>query len=293
MSYYQVLGFEREPFSTSPDPDFFYSSKGHEAALTNALIEVQLRRGLSVILGDVGTGKTTLSRKLIQELNKRDNCIFHMVLDPCFESNEAFLLSFSRNFGVDLPPPNGRPLSVADLRDGLDRFLFRKGVEENKRIILIVDEAQKLSDMSLEILRVLLNYETNQYKLLQLVLLGQLELQEKIKGISNFFDRISYKGRLDPLGYEETKEMIIFRMRQAGYRDSLELFLEDGLRAIYEYTGGHPRQVTMLCHRALKELLLRNQFVVSQRIIHGLIEEDARTGWQRTSPLLQKNNYSG
>lgn len=292
MSYYQVLGFQREPFSTSPDPDFFYSSKGHEAALTNVLIEVQLRRGLSVILGDVGTGKTTLSRKLIQELNQRDNCIFHMILDPCFESDEAFLMSFSRNFGVELPYSNGRNLSVADLRDALDRFLFRKGVEEHKRIILIVDEAQKLSDVSLETLRVLLNYETNEYKLLQLVLLGQLELQEKIKGIANFFDRISYKTRLDPLGLDEMKEMIFFRMRQAGFRNHSELFLEGALRLIYECTGGYPRQVTILCHRALKELLLRNQYVASERIIHGLIEEDARTGWQRIrGPLLQKSSY--
>src|SRR3989338_2883674 len=123
MSYYKVLGFEKEPFSTSPDPNFFYLSKGHEAALTNVLIELQLKRGLSVILGDVGTGKTTLSRKLIQELNKRDQYIFHMIMDPSFEDVGAFLMSFSRNFGVQPLSYQSVKPSVGELRDSLDRFL--------------------------------------------------------------------------------------------------------------------------------------------------------------------------
>jgi general secretion pathway protein A len=100
MSYYKVLGFENEPFSTSPDPEFFYLSKEHERALTNVLIQLRLKRGLSVILGDVGTGKTTLSRKLIQELNSRDDFIFHIILDPSFENATPYDdMSFS--FAID------------------------------------------------------------------------------------------------------------------------------------------------------------------------------------------------
>ena len=290
MSYYKVLGFEKEPFSTSPDPDFFYSSRGHEAALTNILIELQLKRGLSVILGNVGTGKTTLSRKLIQELRNRSECVFHMILDPSFEDPVSFLSSISRNLGISLPDQNGS-LSIANLREALERFLFQKGVVEHKTVILIVDEAQKLNQMSLESLRVLLNYETNQFKLLQLVLLGQLELQTKLRDIPNFLDRISFKGMIEPLDFEETKEMIFFRMRQAGYQERMELFLEDALKTIYEYTGGYPRQVTLLCHRALKELLLKNKYVVDASMIEHIIEEDIRTGWHRTNTLLQKSSY--
>src|SRR3989344_1244479 len=100
MSYYRLLGFEREPFSTSPDPEFFYSSRGHDRALTNVLIELRLKRGLSVVLGDVGTGKTTLSRKLIQDLKSRGDCIFHMLMDPCFENKAQFLRSLIRDFGI-------------------------------------------------------------------------------------------------------------------------------------------------------------------------------------------------
>ncbi|MCK5082115.1 MAG: AAA family ATPase, partial [Candidatus Omnitrophica bacterium] len=200
MSYYKVLGFEKEPFSTSPDPNYFYLSREHEQALTNTLIELRLRRGLSVILGDIGTGKTTLSRKLIQELKSRRDVIFHIILDPTFEDEHAFLRSLARNFEI---PITGSPEAAAlDIRDALERFLFQKGVTENKAVVLIIDEAQKLNDRSLEVLRVLLNYETNEYKLLQLVLLGQTELHEKIVNIPNFFDRISFKYMLNPFSLQ-------------------------------------------------------------------------------------------
>src|SRR6185503_20941647 len=105
MSYYRVLGFEKEPFSTSPDPDFFYSSREHDRALTNVLIELRLRRGLSVVLGDVGTGKTTLSRKLVQDLREREDCLFHIMLDPSFENRTLFMRSLVKNFGIPLEGP--------------------------------------------------------------------------------------------------------------------------------------------------------------------------------------------
>ena len=183
MSYFKILGFQKEPFSTSPDPEFFYLSKEHEVSLNNILIELRLKRGLSVILGDVGTGKTSLSRKLIQELKQRNDFIFHMILDPSFENEYSLLVSLAKNFEI-AGNRIDTSLSVVDLKESLERFLFQKGVSEEKTVVLVIDEAQKLNDASLEALRVLLNYETNEFKLLQLVLLGQLELHSKIIEIS-------------------------------------------------------------------------------------------------------------
>ena len=292
MSYFKVLGFHKEPFSTSPDPDFFYLSREHEAALTNVLIDLRLKRGLSVILGDVGTGKTTLSRKLIQELKGRDDFIFHIILDPSFENELVFLTSLARNFEISSHNLNNNVSgSVLDLREALEKFLFQKGINENKTVVLIVDEAQKLNASSLEVLRVLLNYETNEYKLLQLVLLGQLELFAKIMNIPNFFDRISFKYTLNPLDFDETKEMIKFRIAQAGYTANMHIFLDEVIKEIYQYSRGYPRQVTMLCHKALKSLVLKNKFVVDVALIREIIDEEIKSGWHRQDLLVQKNTF--
>ena len=289
MSYFKVLGFDKEPFSTSPDPEFFYLSKEHETALTNILIELRLRRGLSVILGDVGTGKTTLSRKLIQQLKERDDFVFSIIFDPSFKDENEVLTTLVRNFDIANPSLTN-PSSVLDLKESLERYLFQKGVTENRTVVLIIDEAQKLNESALEMLRVLLNYETNEYKLLQLILLGQLELYSKIMNIPNFFDRISFKYTLNPLDINETKEMIEFRIRQAGYKASMHIFLEEAIKDIYQYSRGYPRQITMLCHRALKNLVLKNKFVVDASIIQEMVQEDIKSGWNRRAPVIQKDS---
>lgn len=288
MSYYKILGFEKEPFSTSPDPNYFYLSREHEQALVNTLIELRLRRGLSVILGDIGTGKTTLSRKLIQELKERRDVLFHIVLDPSFDNELVFLRSLARNFDI---PVSESANSTQDIRDALERFLFQKGVKENKSVVLIIDEAQKLNQMTLEVLRVLLNYETNEYKLLQLVLLGQIELHEKILSIPNFFDRISLKYTLNPLSLKETEEMIEFRIRKAGYKSRMHLFLKEAVLEIHQATQGYPRRITMLCHKALKELVMSNKTAVTAGVIEDIIQNEMRAGWHRKDPLLLKNSY--
>lgn len=290
MSYFKILGFEKEPFSTSPDPEFFYLSKEHEAALTNTLIELRLRRGLSVILGDIGTGKTTLSRKLIQELKGRKDFVFHIILNPSFESENLFLSYLARSFDIPLSSDSSH-VSVLELQESLERFFFQKGVTENKTVTLIIDEAQKMSEMSLECLRLLLNYETNRFKLLQLVLLGQLELHSKIMALPNFFDRISFKYTLNPLNYDETKAMIQFRMRQAGFKSKLRLFLDEAIREIHRSTRGYPRQVTMLCHRLLKHLVMEKKFVVDKHIVQEMVRDEVQEGWVSREGLLQKSSY--
>ena len=287
MSYFKVLGFDKEPFSTSPDPEFFYLSKEHETALTNLLIELRLKRGLSVILGDIGTGKTTLSRKLIQELKAREDFIFHIILDPSFENEELFLTSLIRNFEIE-PNVNLAAPTILDLRESLERFLFQRAVTENKTVTLIIDEAQKLSESSMEVLRVLLNYETNEFKLLQLILLGQLELHSRILNMSNFYDRISFKYTLNPLDLNEAREMIEFRVRKAGYKASMNLFLDAAVKEIHEYSRGYLRQITMFCHKALKGLVLKNKFVIDAEMVRELIDEEVRLGWRRNSLVHHK-----
>lgn len=275
MAYHTLLGFKSEPFSTSPDPDFFYLTKEHEMALTNILIELRLKRGLNVIFGDVGTGKTSLSRKLVLELKQRGDMIFHMILNPAFESEEQFLTSLVRNFNIDYSSAKHTLLTnILELRDALERFLIQKAVEEKRTVILIVDEAQKLDLTTLEVLRILLNFETNEYKLIQLVLLGQMELYPKIVNMPNFLDRISFKYTLNPLGPQETKELIEFRILKAGYESPMKLFDREAISEIYHYSRGYPRRITWLCHRVLKELVLQNKYVVDKALVRDVMEKD-------------------
>ena len=287
MSYYRILGLEKEPFSTSPDPSFFFESKHHKAALANLMIELRLKRGLSVVLGDVGTGKTTLGRKLIQMLRDREGFLFHLILDPSFESEELFLRSLIRTFGIELSIPNP---TIVDYKEALEQYLFRMGTREKKTVVLIVDEAQKLTPMALEILRILLNYETNEHKLLQLVLLAQVELMPNLVHMQNLLDRISFKTILEPLDEAQTKEMIHYRIRQAGFKGKYYVFLDEAIKEIHYATQGYPRKISMLCHKALKETVMRNREVVDQKMIEELVGQEVRAGWYSVNPL-QKSNF--
>ena len=287
MSYFAVLGLNKEPFSTSPDPNFFYESSEHRAALMRLVIEIRLKRGLSVVLGDVGTGKTTLSRKLFQMLKERDDVVFHMILDPTFDSEEIFLDSLVRTFNIEITTPNP---TVLDYKEAIKRYLFEQGAEQNKTIVLLIDEAQKLNSISLEALRMLLNYETNEFKLLQLVILGQMELLPRLTEVRNLIDRVSLLYTLTPFGIDETKEMIEFRVRQAGYRGREKLFSESAIHEVFKYTEGYPRRIGMLCHKALKLLVMKNKPIVDNEIIKELVDHEANLRWQKTN-LLLKNSY--
>jgi general secretion pathway protein A len=271
MSYYQALGLTKEPFSTSPDPAFFFRSSSHVQALTRLEIAIRLKRGLSLILGEVGTGKTTLARTLLSHFAQEDNVIFHIVLDPSYESEYQFLLSLTRMFGV-------KPVfkSTLDCREAIQHYLFQKGVTEEKTIVLVIDEGQKLTLDMLENLRVLLNYETNEYKLLQVVIFSQMELFPRIKRIRNFIDRVALKYIINPLDEQETAELIRFRLTQAGLSDGRQVFAPEAIRAVHQFTQGYPRKISMLCHNALEALVMHEREMVDEVLIQELIHDESR-----------------
>ncbi len=273
MSYYKIFGLVKEPFSTSPDPQFFYHSLSHNTALKRLEIAVRLRRGLCLILGDVGTGKTTLSRTLLQAFRNDSSFIFHMILDPSFKSEFQFLQSLVKMFNI-----NPEFKSTIDFKEALQKYLFQKGVEENKTIILLIDEGQKITSENLEVLRTLLNFETNEYKLLQLIIMAQVELLPRIKRIRNFIDRVALKYTINPLDEAETQEMISFRLRQAGYRGDMNLFSDEAVHEIYQYTQGYPRKIAMVCHDALEVAVMKESPFVDGPTIRELIasREDER-----------------
>jgi len=274
MSYYRILGLEKEPFSTSPDPEFFCLFKEHKSALYRLRVSIELKRGLGLILGDVGTGKTTLSRKLAQILAAEENVIMSAILNPVYASEEEFLADLAKRFHIDITHDNGREPGRIDYLRAVEKFLFENGVENGKTIVLLIDEAQKLSFPCFETLRTLLNYETNEYKILQVILMGQMELLPIINRIKNLWDRISLKYMINTLEETEVRELINFRLKQAGYVSRYPLFTVDSVSAIYAHTQGYPRRIAILCHDALEYLVMYRKEMVTREMIEELIRRE-------------------
>jgi len=266
MSYYELLGLTQEPFSTSPDPYFFYRSQAHQSALQRLEINIRLKRGLSLILGDIGTGKTTLCRALLQDLDE-PTFLTHVILDPRYDSEYQFLYSLCRMFEVE---PANR--STIDCQEAIQHHLIQKGVHDGKTTILIIDEGQNLTPSLIEIVRSLLNFETNQFKLLQVVIFGQLDFVRKIQRIRNFAERISMKYIVNPLSLEETGEMIRYRLSQAG-NGGRDIFTSDAVENIYYQTEGIPRRINFLAHHALQHLVINKRPVVDGTIVQTVMQE--------------------
>lgn len=270
MSYYRIFGLKEEPFSTSPDPELFYESSEHKEALLRMEIAIKLKRGLSVILGDVGSGKTTLARKLCGIFSDKSRYEFGIILDPSPTQEAEFLSAVANAFGIQ-----AGATTAFGYRKAIESYLFQKGVDEGKTVMLLIDEAQKLDFCTIESLRTLLNYETNKFKLLQLVLLGQMELLPMVSQVKNFWERIAMRYVINPLSRDEAQEMIEFRLKQAGYCSVAPLFDIGALDAIYHYTQGCPRRICHLCHDALEMIVMRDMGTVDREVIQDIMVEES------------------
>jgi general secretion pathway protein A len=259
MDYFKILNLSREPFSNSPEPEFFFPSKSHLACLQQLELAIRLRRGLNVVMGEVGTGKTTLCRELILRFTGREDdrneVETYLLLDPSCNTPREFLSAVAFAFGLAVSPQD----SDWQIKENIKNRLFFKGVEEKKIIVLIIDEGQKLPAFCREILREFLNYETNNYKLLQIVIFAQNEFRQIMKEHLNFADRVNKYHLFGPLDFGETRAMIRFRLARAGRPAADPLFTYCGLWAIYRATGGYPRRIITLCHQVLLALIIQNK----------------------------------
>ena len=257
MDYFSILELNREPFSNSPDPEFFFQSGQHQSCLQRLELALRLKRGLNVVIGDVGTGKTTLCRQLIRKFSDDPDIETHLILDPDFSSPVDLLQRVTSMFEGAEPTAEADPWQ---LKERIKQALFRKGVDEKKTVALIIDEGQKIPDSCLEPLREFLNYETNEHKLLQIAIFAQPEFEKTLTARPNFADRINLKHTLGPMGFRDTREMIRYRLRRssdAGRRENL--FTMAGLWAVYRATGGYPRKIVHLCHQCLLAVIIQNR----------------------------------
>ena len=257
MEYFSILNLNQEPFSNSPDPEYFFRSKQHVGCLQKLELSLRMRRGLNVVIGDVGTGKTTLCRQLIRNFADDKDYETHLILDPQFSSPSEFLRAVAEMFEGALPAEVSDEWQAKEL---IKQYLFRRGVDEKKAVILIIDEGQKIPPFCLEILREFLNYETNEYKLLQIAIFAQKEFEKTLKEHANFADRITLYHELGPMNFRDTRLMIQFRLNQASRGAKAPTFFSYlALWAIFQSTAGYPRKVINLCHRCLLTMIIQNR----------------------------------
>jgi len=285
VDYFKILGLIREPFSNSPEPEFFFQSPQHQGCLQKIELAIRLRRGLNIVLGEVGTGKTTLCRQLILKFSDsatgHSDVETHLLLDPSFGSALEFLKTVAGTLGIT---GNADRDSEWQWKESIKNYLFRKGVDEKKIVVLIIDEGQKLPDFCLEVLREFLNYETNEYKLLQIVIFAQKEFEPILERYANFADRINLRYSLDPLDFRGTRDMIRFRLKRASASEQApRLFGLPALWAVYRETGGYPRKIITLCHQVVLSLIIQNKTRAGYWLVRSCAGRAAQQ--QRTSAL--------
>jgi general secretion pathway protein A len=266
MDYFTILNLSREPFSNSPDPEFFFHSRQHLDCLQKLELSLLLRRGLNVIIGEVGTGKTTMCRQLIRRFSQKDEVETHLILDPYFLNASEFLATVTELFTGKKPPAGSHDWQA---KEQIKQHLFRKGVDEDKTIVLIIDEGQKIPAFCLEILREFLNYETNEFKLLQIVIFAQKEFESSIRKYPNFADRINLYHQLRPLSFRDTRLMIKYRLeKSSNSARKMHLFTYQALWAVYRLSGGYPRKIINLCHQSILSMIIQNRSKVGYFLVN-------------------------
>jgi len=241
--YTQFYGLREKPFSLSPDPRYLFLADSHREALAHLLYGIEQGEGFIAITGEVGTGKTTLCRTLLQRIEPGTEVAF--IFNPQLSALEL-LQAISAELDLETGDRTRR-----ELTDQLNRFLLTKR-EEDHRVLLIIDEAQNLAPDALEQVRLLSNLETNTAKLIQIILIGQPELDAILAqpSLRQLCQRISVRWRLAPLSTNETRDYIRHRLRIAAGAPR-DLFTELALREIHRRSQGIPRIINLLCDRAL------------------------------------------
>ena len=279
MDYFSILDLNKEPFSNSPDPEFFFHSRQHLDCLQKLELSLLLRRGLNVIIGDVGTGKTTLCRQLIRRFGQKEEAETHLILDPHFRNASEFLATVAHLLTGKKPQTKDHE---GQIKEYIKQYLFLKGVDQAKNIVLIIDEGQKIPPFCLEILREFLNYETNEYKLLQIVIFAQREFEKTVRKYPNFADRINLYHLLKPLSFADTRQMINFRLdKSSNSPKKRNLFTYPALWAIFRISGGYPRKIINLCHQTILSMIIQsrsraNYFLVRKCARRVFTEESRR-----------------
>ncbi len=279
--YENFFSFSEKPFKLVPNPDYLFLSKSHEEAMAHLNYALSQGDGFVEITGEVGTGKTTLCRAFLENLDEDTVAayIFNPRLGP-----KQLIKTINDELGINSETDNTK-----ELIDQLNGFLMRQKAER-KKVILLIDEAQNLSRNILEQLRLLSNLETNKEKLLQIILVGQPELSDILDSheLRQLGQRITLRYYLTPLNFKETIEYIKFRINIAARNAGIK-FDRSAFRHIYKYSGGIPRVINIACDRALLTAFGLSQHKISGSIARASIKELKSRGSKNRYDLIYGN----
>lgn len=272
--YYKFYGFKEPPFNLTPNSRFFFSSHKHLEALDSLTYAINQRKGFIVITGEIGSGKTTVCRTL---LNRLDSNTEIALITNTHLNTRDLLLTVLEDLEIDYQPGSSKARLLSHLND----YLIEQA-QQGRNVVLIIDEAQNLTPSVLEEIRMLSNLETETEKLIQIILMGQPELKQKLalSRLEQLRQRVSVYFHLSPLNFEETVEYISHRMKVASGGDRV-YFTEGALRLIHQFAKGVPRLVNQICDFALLSGYIEEAEIIDERIMTDVIGE---------SPMRQFTN---
>ncbi len=264
--YNEYFGFKETPFSIAPDPHYLYMTAQHREALAHLVYGLNSEGGCILLTGEVGTGKTTICRRLLEQIPEQANVA--LVLNPKVSEIEL-LATICDELKISYPETSN---SVKTYTDRIYDFLLSSN-RNNEKTVLIIDEAQNLSSTVLEQLRLLTNLETNQRKLLQIIILGQPELLDILSQpeMRQLAQRITARFHLQPLSRHEVKAYVSHRLAVAG--QNVQLFPDKSIKLLYRLSNGIPRLINIICDRALLGAYVENQYIVNPVTIKKAAKE--------------------
>lgn len=268
VPYLTYFNLKEEPFNTTANPRFFYQSPIHSIALGKTEFTVDAKKGLTIVFGDTGYGKSTLARLLHAKFRDK-GYISVLITNPNYPTTNSLLRTIIQEFEL--------PKTSKAFKENLDIFksyLYQQAVQDHKTIVLIIDEAQTLRIPLLELLRQIINYETNDMKLLQLVLFSQEQLRSKLTHplARNFRSRIALASTLEPLGQKEHAEMIDFRWRVASGNQQ-HPFTPEALEAIFVHSKGMPREACIIADNSLLAAYLAGTATVDKQVVDAAFKD--------------------
>jgi general secretion pathway protein A len=261
--YLEYWGITRFPFENVADPYFFYLSESHEEALSRLLYASKMRKGGAMLTGDIGCGKTMISKVYTSKLMEEGYGVILLTNPPL--GPVEFLQEILYELGIkELPDSKAKLLQMLNKN-------MTYNMEQNKETIIIIDEAQILNEETFEEARLLLNFQNKDRFFLTLVLLGQNELKAKISHIKQFYQRIPIRYHLHPFHFLDTTKYIMYREKKAGFTKNV--FTTSAIKEIYEYSQGIPRQVNSVCDLSLLVAFNKKTKVVDSGIVKSVIND--------------------